>query len=201
MERIDDTVDLAGRTLSIVRPPDAAELIDEDEFASDEFLPYWAELWPSGVALARAAERVVAHGDRVVELGCGLGVASIAAALAGAQVLATDWAADALEFAAENAARNGAVVETALVRWDEPDALLERGPWDWVLAADVLYEHRNVAPLLELLPRLGDRALLADPGRPAARAFLDGLSGWDAERLDEELLPRGAVWRLRRGLL
>jgi predicted nicotinamide N-methyase len=201
VERIQDTVALAGRTLSIVRPPDAAELIDEDEFAHDEFLPYWAELWPSGVALARAAERFAVPGDRVVELGCGLGVASIAAALAGAQVLATDWAADALEFAAENAARNGAVVETALVRWDEPDALLERGPWDWVLAADVLYEHRNVAPLLELLPRLGDRALLADPGRPAARAFLDGLSGWEAERLDDELLPRGAVWRLRRGLL
>jgi predicted nicotinamide N-methyase len=201
VERIDDTVELAGRTLSIVRPPDAAELIDEDDFARDEFLPYWAELWPSGVALARAAERVVGPGDTVVELGCGLGVASIAAALAGAQVLATDWAADALEFAAENAARNGAVVETALVRWEEPDTLLERAPWDWVLAADVLYEHRNVGPLLALLPRLGDRALLADPGRPAARAFLDGLAGWETDRLDDELLPRGAVWQLRRGLL
>src|SRR6185312_10867525 len=106
VERIDDTVELARRTLSIVWPPDAAELIDEDEFAHDEFLPYWAELWPSGVALARAAERAVAPGDRVVELGCGLGVASIAAALAGARVLATDWAVDALAFTAENAASN-----------------------------------------------------------------------------------------------
>ena len=131
----------------------------------------------------------------------GLGVASIAAALAGARVLATDWATDALAFTAENAARNDAAVETAFVRWEEPDELLERAPWDWVLAADVLYEHRNVAPLLELLPQLGPRALLADPGRPAARAFLEGLAGWEAERLDDALLPRGAVWRLRRGLL
>ena len=198
MERIEDTVELAGRTLTIARPPDATELIDEEEFARDEFLPYWAELWPSGVALARAAERLVRPGDRVVELGCGLGVASIAAALAGAHVLATDWAADALAFTADNAARNGAAVETALVRWDAPSALLEPGPWDWVLAADVLYENRNVAALLELLPRLGSRALLADPGRPAARSFLDALSGWTAERLDDPILPRGAVWQLRR---
>jgi predicted nicotinamide N-methyase len=201
VERIEDTVELAERTLSILRPPDAAELIDEDEFAHEEFLPYWAELWPSGVALARAAERLVAPGDRVVELGCGLGVASVAAALAGAQVLATDWAADALDFTAENAARNGATVETALVRWEEPGSLVDRAPWDWVLAADVLYEHRNLAPLLELLPRLGERALLADPGRPTARAFFEALSGWDAERIEDAALPRGAVWRLHRRLV
>ena len=70
-----------------------------------------------------------------------------------------------------------------------------------MLAADVLYEHRNVAPLLELLPRLGEQALLADPGRPAARAFLEALSGWNAERLEDAALPRGAVWRLRRRLV
>ena len=39
-------------------------------------------------------------------------------------------------------------------------------------AADVLYERSSVAQLLELLPRLGPRVLLADPGRPAAGAFL-----------------------------
>jgi predicted nicotinamide N-methyase len=201
VERIENTVELAERTLSIVRPPDAAELIDEDEFERDEFLPYWAELWPSGIALACAAERVVAPGERVVELGCGLGVASVAAALAGGRVLATDWAADALRFTRENAARNGATVETALVRWDGPGALVAGAPWDWVLAADVLYEHRNVAPLLELLPSLGTRALLAEPGRPAARAFFDALSGWDVERLEDAVLPRGAVWLLRRPLV
>jgi predicted nicotinamide N-methyase len=199
VERVADTVQLRSRTLSIVRPPDAAELIDEDEFARDEFLPYWAELWPSGIALARFAERFVRPGQRVVELGCGLGVASIAAALAGARVLATDWAADALAFTAENAALNGAAVDTALVRWSEPEPLLELAPWDWVLAADVLYEHRNVAPLLDLLPRLGRQALLADPGRPAARAFLEGF-GWSSERLEPDpALARGAVWILRRG--
>ena len=43
-----------------------------------------------------------------------------------------------------------------------------------MLAADVLYERQSVAPLLALLPRLAPRAWIADPGRPAAEAFLEG---------------------------
>jgi predicted nicotinamide N-methyase len=182
VERIEASVEAGPYRLSIVRPPDAAELIDEDAFAENEFLPYWAELWPSGIALARAAAERVAPGERVVELGCGLGVTSIAAALSGADVLATDWAPEALAFTRENAARNGVLLETALASWTEPDELVARGPWDWVLAADVLYENRNVEPLAALLPRLGDRALVADPGRPAAKTFFDTL-GWQAELL------------------
>jgi predicted nicotinamide N-methyase len=184
LEQIETTVDAGPYRIVIVRPPDAVELIDEDAFAENEFLPYWAELWPSGLALAHAAAETVAPGDRVVELGCGLGVASIAAALAGADVLATDWAREALEYTEANAARNGLRIETALVSWTEPGALVARGPWDWVLAADVLYENRNVEPLAALLPRLATRALVADPGRPAARTFFTAL-GWEERPLGD----------------
>jgi len=182
VERIETTVEAGPYRLSIVRPRDAAELIDEDAFAENEFLPYWAELWPSGVALARAAAELVRPGDRVVELGCGLGAASITAALSGGEVLATDWSTEALDFARENAARNGVLLETALVAWTGPDELLARAPWDLVLAADVLYENRNIEPLAALLPRLGDRALIADPGRPAAKTFFDTLR-WETREL------------------
>jgi predicted nicotinamide N-methyase len=77
---------------------------------------------------------------------------------------------------AANADRNGAVLATARVSWAEPGALLEDAPWDLVLAADVLYERRNVDQLLPLLPRLiadeGD-ILLAEPGRPPAARLFD----------------------------
>ena len=182
MKRIETTVDAGPYRLSIAHPPDPADLIDEEAFAANEYMPYWAEVWPSGIALAGAAAELLKPGDRAVELGCGLGIASIAAALSGAEVLATDWAADALEFTRENAARNGVVVETAVVSWEEPDALLARAPWDWVLAADVLYENRNVEPLAALVPRLGDRLLLADPGRPMAKSFYE-LLNWDTRVL------------------
>jgi predicted nicotinamide N-methyase len=110
---------------------------------------------------------------RVIELGCGLALPSLAAARAGAQVLATDEAPEALALVERNAEENGLRLSTALADWMQPDALLRRGPFDVVLAADVLYERSSVAALLDLLPRLAPEAWVADPGRPAAAAFLE----------------------------
>ena len=135
-------------------------------------MPYWAVLWRSGVALARELDGMQLHGLRVVELGCGLAVSSIAAARAGATVLATDMDPEALPLVARNASANEVQVETAVVDWTQPDELVSRAPFDLVLAADVLYERASVAPLLSLLPRLAPEIWLADPGRPAADAFM-----------------------------
>ena len=164
---------LAGRELVLLRPPSADALIDEDAFDEDEFLPYWAELWPSGVALARAVAALDLDSVRVLELGAGLGLPSLAAALRGADVLATDWAEEAVALLRENAERNGIALRVERVRWDDPTPLLREAPWQLVLAADLLYERRNAAQLLGLLPALGGEVLLADPGRPFARAFLE----------------------------
>jgi predicted nicotinamide N-methyase len=170
---VEEIVLVAGRDLAVRRPRDDEALIDEEAFGRDEFLPYWAQLWPSGTALARAIGVRALGGMRVVEVGCGLGLASLAAAAAGARVLATDWAPAALELLADNAQRNGLALETARVDWTAPDALLARAPFDLVLAADVLYERRNVGPLAALLPRLGGEVLLADPGRPPLTELLE----------------------------
>ena len=78
------------------------DLIDEAAFADDEFLPYWAELWPAALALVAALPPI--GGLRVVELGCGLGLPSLVAAARGAEVTATDWAPDAIELLERNAA-------------------------------------------------------------------------------------------------
>ncbi len=116
------------------------------------------------------------RGLRVLELGCGLGLPSLAAALGGADVLASDWAEDAVALLRRNAERNGAALRVERVRWDEPEPLLREAPFDLVLGADLLYEERNADQLAELLPRLGQEALLAEPGRPYARAFLERLA-------------------------
>jgi predicted nicotinamide N-methyase len=158
--------------VEILRPPSAEELIDEAAFDAEEFLPYWAELWPSGLALARYAATLDLDGRRVLELGCGLGLPSLAAALRGAHVLATDWADDAIELLRGNAERNGVSLRVAQVRWSEPETLLRAAPWDLVLGADLLYEARNADQLAELLPRLGGDVLLAEPGRPYAKELL-----------------------------
>jgi predicted nicotinamide N-methyase len=166
------SLDMPSGELDLLQPQEAAELPDAGPIEWAPIAPYWSVLWRSGVALARELDGVALHGKRVVELGCGLGVPSIAAARAGAEVLATDASADALALLARNSEENGVRLETGTVDWAAPGELASRAPFDLVLAADVLYEESSVAPLLSLLPRLGPVAWLADPGRPAARAFL-----------------------------
>jgi predicted nicotinamide N-methyase len=126
------------------------------------------------VALARELDGVALRGLRVVELGCGLAVPSIAAARAGANVLATDEDEEALPLVERNAHANDVHVDTAMVDWTEPEELVEQGPFDVVLAADVLYEPASVDLLLSLLPRLAPEAWIADPGRATADAFFQG---------------------------
>jgi predicted nicotinamide N-methyase len=187
---VEEVVVVGGRDLVLVRPPDAEALLDEEAFEREEYLPYWAELWPSARALARRVGVLALHGARVLELGCGLGLPSLAAALAGGRVLATDWSPDAVAFAAANARRNGLAVDTAVASWADPEPLVARGPWDLVLASDVLYERRNGELIAPLLPRLlarGGRVWLADPRRAAAAPFV--ARGGDTWSVRTELDP------------
>jgi len=152
--------------LSLLRPVTPDALLDEEAFARDEFLPYWAELWPAAIALAAALPDVA--GLRVVELGCGLGLPSLVAAARGADVTASDWAEDAVDLLRENAAGNRLALRAEVRDWREPWP--ER--FDVVLAADVLYERRNVEPLLERLRELAPVAYIGLAGRPYEAEFL-----------------------------
>jgi predicted nicotinamide N-methyase len=200
LELVEEVIALPGRGLAIVRPRSTDLLLDEEAFEADEFLPYWAEPWPSGLALARLVTRMPVRGRSVLELGCGLALPAMAGALAGARVLATDWSADAVALAALNARRNGVELETAVFDWADRRELSRR--WSFVLAADVLYEARNVDLLLSLLPRVVDDAglvLLADPGRPHAKTFLRRAEEhWAVETTVDALAPAVALHRLRK---
>jgi predicted nicotinamide N-methyase len=173
MTLVTQSIELPSGELRLLQPEEVAELPDSGAVEWAPLAPYWAVLWRSGVALARELDGAPLDGLRVVELGCGLAAPSITAARAGASVLATDSCPEALELVTRNAEANGVHVETAAVDWAEPDELIRRAPFDLVLAADVLYERASVALLLTLLPQLAPQAWLADPGRPAAEAFLD----------------------------
>jgi len=150
-------------------------------------MPYWAELWASGLALARALPSRL-DGLRVVELGCGLGVPSLTAAARGADVTALDWARDAIALLDRNAARNHVELLGVAADWRA-----FTGSFDLVLGADLLYERRNVQALVQLLPSLGSEVLLGEPGRPHAGEFFDrAAADWQIEALPER------VYRLTR---
>ena len=76
-------LELAGRTIRLLMPANADELISEADFDRDERLPYWADLWPSARILAEELAVMRLRGQRVLELGCGLGVVAIGAVLGG----------------------------------------------------------------------------------------------------------------------
>ena len=186
--------------VDLTLPKAADELIDVSEFNRDERLPYWADVWPAARALTRYLLDRPRPSGRVIELGCGIALPSLALRANGVQVLATDYYTEALEFALANAESNGiAPPDTLLLDWREPPADL--GQFDLVLAADVLYERRNAESLSTLLPLitpLGGTALIADPGRMYEREFRTMLEtlGWktrDVAAYDEETVLDSGV--------
>jgi predicted nicotinamide N-methyase len=153
------------------------EQLRHEEGGAGRPVPYWARPWPSGFALADdLRQRPPREGVRVLELGCGLALPSVAAARAGAKVLATDGSGDAVVFAAHVLALNEVEGEVACADWAEHgEQLVARGPFDLVLAADVLYTSANVDTALRLFPRLltpGGELRVADPNRAGAQGFL-----------------------------
>jgi predicted nicotinamide N-methyase len=182
-------LDERTRVLPVVMPTDLDALLDRAAADPEQHLPYWAEIWPSGIALAAAVLRQpeLVAGRRVLELGSGLGVTASAALLAGAALVAADYSPESLRLCRYNALRNaGREPETIELNWRAPE-LARLDPtgegYPVVLAADVLYEGRDVEPLLGLVERLvapGGLLWLAEPGRPPARRFLElaRTAGW-----------------------
>lgn len=190
-----------GGAMQFVHPRAGADLLYEEITEDEQFPPYWAELWPSGIELAHAVSTYELEGLSVLELGCGLGLPSIAAALAGGRVLATDRSCEATALTSDNAHRNGVTVETAECSWAQPDLLVERAPWHLVLAADVLYEQRNLSWLLPLLPRLVDdsgEVWIADPQRSRADEFLSRAAADWRISTSATRIPAVDIHRLRR---
>ncbi len=161
-------VEVDGKFYYLAHPDSAEALIDEEEFDLDERLPYWAVIWSSATALARYIAERNLSGKRVIELGCGVGLPSVVALDRGAEVTATDHYEIAMEFARQNAKTNTRrELATAHLDWHSP-TVVGSGRFDLVLAADVLYEERNVPALAALIPSLlapGGEALISTPRR------------------------------------
>jgi SAM-dependent methyltransferase len=191
-----ETVILGEQRFVITRPGEADQLLDHpfvySAFAEDEYLPYWTDLWPASRMLGKAIlkeDTLFAQPSRAptdekpqvttaLEVGCGLGLPGIVALSRGLHVVFSDYDATALRFAADNARANGfAPVEDTprpgtfdllQLDWRSPPEGLQV---PIILGADLIYEVRNVAPLVQLVKRLlapGGTCLLSDQDRVPA---------------------------------
>jgi predicted nicotinamide N-methyase len=174
---IETAVPIAGRTVSILHPESAEDLIDERDFDLDERLPYWAELWPSARVLAEEVRTMPGRGRSLLELGCGSGLVATAASLAGFTVTVSDYYEDALRFARVNVRRNGGGAASGLLLdWRNLPVKLER--FDVIVASDVLYERTYgplVARVLDATLKPDGLAIIADPGRVGRTDFVRAL--------------------------
>lgn len=152
------------------------ERMGTTDFA-DERIPYWTELWPSSLALAQWLYSKKMHIENRIclELGCGLGFTALVGAWLGASVIASDYELPALKNCLTNATLNdGQTPEWICMDWRNP--AVAQDCFNFVWAADIIYEKRNIAPVLKLLCHcLAPEGLawLADPGRGVFRAFLE----------------------------
>jgi len=183
-------IELPGGSVDIMHPESTDALISEEDMVRDDRLPYWADIWPSSRILARALARENGAGCALLELGAGLGLASIGAMRAGYDVLASDYYDDALLFTRANAWR---VLKreprTRMIDWrDLPPDL---GVADRVVAADVLYEDRYPPLVANVIGRTLARdgvATIADPGRPMVEQFFELLPSHGLRLRDTEIV-------------
>jgi predicted nicotinamide N-methyase len=170
---------LAGRTFELLGPANYEGLLDSPEvarrFKQNEYMPYWAQVWPASLLLAATVAEwppVVNDPPGVLDMGCGLGLASLLVSHLGYRVVAADQDEDALAFVAESARRNGLPVpETRFLDWQKTDLDMS---FARILASDVLYETRHLRPVAEFVHdhlEPDGFALIVDPNRFTADEF------------------------------
>lgn len=174
-------VEFCAYALELIKVADLDELLEGVTDADQ--IPFWAELWPASLGLTRYLlnNRKLLQGRSGLELGAGIGLAGIAARLAGAKLIQTDYMEDALKFIRVNSLRNGlGEPRLLLADWRHFPRV---GRFDLILGADILYEktlHQDLAGIMVNSIKPDGLVLLADPGRDYALEFVLGMmeQGW-----------------------
>jgi len=176
------SVRLGGHEYRIRALSDRQQYADPDGLArkagiSSSLWCLFGQVWPAGRVLAQAMSSFDVAGKRVLELGCGLGLASLVLKRREANITASDHHPLAKPFLEHNAALNGIKMPAYQdFPWDMLQP--ELGRFDLIIASDVLYERDHAALLSALLfrhARPEAELVITDPGRGNSGRFTTAL--------------------------
>jgi predicted nicotinamide N-methyase len=163
--------------------------------------PIFGLLWPSGAQLAaRMALRPLRTNERVLEIGCGLGLASLVCHRRGIDVTASDCHPLANPFLLENLRLNalppmkyrpGQGGTPSAADDDSPPLTgAVQGQFDLIMGSDVLYERDARATLAGFIDRhagAGAQIWIVDPNRGNRSAFHKQMAALGFEVTEERL--------------
>ncbi|MFK7930079.1 MAG: methyltransferase [Myxococcota bacterium] len=135
--------------------------------------PLFGVLWDSSIVLASMMVHRNITECRILEVGCGIGLASMVLNSRGADITATDRHPHAQAFLDHNSALNGeSPIDFEMLDWANPDESL--GQFDLIIASDLLYDLEQAEPLCRFIDAHAlpvASVTLVDPGRGQAGAF------------------------------
>ena len=191
---------IEGHSFQLVLPASPDAFLEDAEvhaaFDRDEYMPYWAYVWPASLKMVATILRTDWPRDaEVLELGAGIGLPGMAGLARGLNVTFSDYESKAVDICLFNARRAGHTNVGGLVLdWRQPPD--KQFPLIW--GCELLYEDRNHEPLLSLTQRMlapGGTAWFVDGGRPKAGRFLSLVAqyGFSSRLFDEQLQPLAAL--------
>ncbi len=150
--------------------------------------PLFGVIWPSGKVLAHLMQDYAIEGLRIMEVGCGIALASLVLNYRQADITATDCHPEAEAFLRRNVSLNdGASIPFVRTGWGDEDQRL--GRFDLIVGSDLLYEPDHVDLLARFIDAHANRhckVIIVDPGRGRRTRFNRAMAdrGYTLEQQD-----------------
>lgn len=169
---------------------------------SSAIWPLFGIIWPSSEVLAHFMSFYPIDGIRILEVGCGIGLASLILNHRRADITCTDYHPEAKGFLQENTRiNNGPEIPFIRTAWSDKNTSL--GKFDLIIGSDLLYERNHAAELSNFIDQHSNSycdVIIVDPGRGQSAHFSQQMSTFGYSKINEQIcnayLKEGGIGKI-----